>query len=201
MSVLQSYAYYAAPESYQYQASSSAYPSFQTTKRAGKRTRRGGRGRTRRRGRKAREPVEEMYPWWYAHMARCGRTPAGMVPSEEGYPVILPSTQWVYILPNARNPHRASTYVPLANREDFDVVTDDEDSDSESVSSFATSFAGSVSSAASAKWVAPHDDESIKNAFGWRTPFALLAEQVEACDLNAKDVAVVSDDDDKDCSC
>lgn len=105
-----------------------------------KRTRRGGRGRTRRRGRKGREPTalsgdstSELYPWWYAHMVESGRTPTGISPSaEDGFPVILPSTQCVYLLPHAKNPHRASTYVPLrdggarvsaAEREDDDDNT------------------------------------------------------------------------------
>ncbi|KAJ8612158.1 hypothetical protein CTAYLR_002482 [Chrysophaeum taylorii] len=87
----------------------------------GKRTRRGGRGRTRRRGRKGREAAAlaaadaaDLYPWWYAHMVKSGRTPAGVSPSaEDGFPVILPSTQCVYLLPHAKNPHRASTYVPI----------------------------------------------------------------------------------------
>lgn len=105
-----------------------------------KRTRRGGRGRTRRRGRKGRETTtllgdsgSELYPWWYAHMVESGRTPTGISPSaEDGFPVILPSTQCVYLLPHAKNPHRASTYVPLrsggarvgaAQREDEDGNT------------------------------------------------------------------------------
>lgn len=45
-------------------------------------------------------------------MERSGLTPRGMQPTEkDGYPVILPSSQAVYILPSAVNPHRASTYV------------------------------------------------------------------------------------------
>lgn len=113
---------------------------------SGKRTRRGGRGRTRRRGRKGAgvrgdasttKSVENTectssssssYPWWYDHMIKSGRTPAGISPSaEDGFPVILPSTQCVYLLPHAKNPHRASTYVPLEDRRDTAAVSDEED--------------------------------------------------------------------------
>mmetsp|Transcript_17714 Transcript_17714/g.54038 ORF Transcript_17714/g.54038 Transcript_17714/m.54038 type:complete len:256 (-) Transcript_17714:892-1659(-) len=94
------------------------------SRRSGKRTRRGGRGRNRRRGRKAAlcspsglplfnqlGQVGHAFPWWYHHMARSGLTPEGVAPTaEDGFPVILPSAQCVYILPTAKNPHRASTY-------------------------------------------------------------------------------------------
>lgn len=103
------------------------YPSKRNDKATGKRTRRGGRGRARRRGQHidaAHDSKYDGYPWWYAHMAQSGLIPEGVVPNkEDGYPVILPSRQAVYILPNAVNPHRAATYVPY--------VTDDDDTTSQ----------------------------------------------------------------------
>lgn len=92
-----------------------------------KRTRRGGRGRSRRRYLEL--PEDHRLPWWYARMAASGLTPSGVEPSEEdGFPVVLPSGQAVYILPTAVNPHHAKTYMPC--------VTDDEpESDSDDSSS------------------------------------------------------------------
>lgn len=50
-----------------------------------------------------------------------------MQPTEkDGYPVILPSSQAVYILPSAVNPHRASTYVKYIA--DNDTTSDISDS-------------------------------------------------------------------------
>ena len=93
-----------------------------------KRTRRGGRGRSRRRGAMEVYHYDEQYPWWYATMAQSGLTPEGVEPTpEDGFPVILPSCQAVYILPTAVNPHRAATYVPYVTDDD-----DDDDANSES---------------------------------------------------------------------
>jgi len=102
-----------------------------------KRTRRGGRGRSRRRGPMSEAQLEQLeqydqyddrYPWWYATMAQSGLTPEGIEPTpEDGFPVILPSCQAVYILPTAVNPHRAATYVPY--------VTDDSDDGASETSS------------------------------------------------------------------
>ena len=86
----------------------------QTLRRSGKRTRRGGRGRNRRRGRKAAggsglPPFNQLgqlnavpAPWWYSHMG--ATTLETMAPPEDGFPVLLPSAQCVYILPGAKNP-------------------------------------------------------------------------------------------------
>lgn len=113
-------------------------PTGAPTKKKGektKRTRRGGRGRARRRGAAAAAQLaaafEEYYsqfPWWYAHMAQSGLIPEGFVPTaEDGYPVILPSRQAVYILPNAVNPHRAATYVPKTQADDAQSEAPSED--------------------------------------------------------------------------
>lgn len=94
----------------------------------------GGRGRRRQRGGAAVRQAKtegvtpaKSRPWWYAYMERSGLTPRGMQPTEkDGYPVILPSSQAVYILPSAVNPHRASTYVRYAA--DNDTPCDNGDS-------------------------------------------------------------------------
>lgn len=103
--------------------------------RTGKRTRRGGFGRRRRRGRKVRGAameaalaMEAAYPWWYANMIKCERPPLGVEPSsEEVYPGSPLSTQWEYLLPTASIPHCDSIYVPLDPVEACRTRDDDED--------------------------------------------------------------------------
>jgi hypothetical protein len=67
-------------------------------------------------------------PWWFTEMRAQGLVPHG-VPTEKlagggvAYPVILPSTQAVYILPKAVNAHLARTYAPLSRLAPVDSTT------------------------------------------------------------------------------
>ena len=118
-----------------------------------RRTRRGGRGRIRKRGprrsaaRRLNEAGGATAPWWYVQMHASGLTPIDMIPNEKGFPVILPSTQHVYILQCARNPERASTYVPMCAATTAEEVSthahDEYASDDESVSSDHTACSSS----------------------------------------------------------
>lgn len=81
-----------------------------------KRTRRGGRG-----GGRRRRKQQQLYPWWYSCMLQAHLTPDGLEPNDDGFPVVLPSRQAVYILKNAVNPHRASTFVPYVYESESDV--------------------------------------------------------------------------------
>lgn len=78
-----------------------------------KRTRRGGRGGGRRK--------RKEWPWWYSYMVSAKRIPSGLEPTDDGFPVVLPSNQPVYILKTAVNPHRASTFVPYVYESESDV--------------------------------------------------------------------------------
>lgn len=161
----------------------------------GKRTRRGGRGRTRRRGRRGRDAASSaLYPWWYAHMVKMGWTPTGLTPdSTMGYPVILPTLQRVYLLPSAKNAHKAATYAPfpqasgqdnIENENDTaakahipsclfdDVGSDVASEDDTSDDAHSLSSEASAGSSGSRRWASAGGAwQPAEQHDGWRTPF------------------------------
>lgn len=155
------------------------YHSKKNDKATGKRTRRGGRGRARRRGQHidaGHDSKCDGYPWWYAHMAQSGLIPEGVVPNkEDGYPVILPSRQAVYILPTAVNPHRAATYVPY--------VTDDDDTTSQ------------ISESSSSHWQS-HEASELAAVDDSVTDIIALA-RARSMNIQTRDIVTDSEEDEK----